>query len=118
MPIVIVVIAVVIAVPIPVPTMIVFEAATIATPVASEEALAIMMRGHPCGAGIRRPAPVAGVPFVMATNWIPVAIHPNKLRTGSWRPNRNHTWRWGRADSDSYGEVCCERRSYGDNSQN
>ncbi len=116
--VVIVVIAVVIAVPIPVPTMIVFEPAAIPAPVAVEVPFAIMTWGHPYRAGIRRPAPIAGMPFVMATDWIPVAIHPGIVRAGSWRPNRNHSWRWRRANSDSDGEVCRESRSYRDNSQN
>jgi len=116
MPVVIVAVTVVVAVLIAVPTMIVFEPAAIAIPVAGEEPLAIMMRCNPYGAGIRRLAPIAGMPFVMVTDWIPVAVNPNKLRAGSGRPYCNHTRRRRRADSDSHGEVCREGRSYGDNS--
>jgi hypothetical protein len=52
-----------------------------------------VMRRYPIGSLIRRPSPIALMPFVMPSYWIPIPYHPCELR--SWRRglNVNHTGR-------------------------
>src|SRR5450432_1289013 len=87
--------------PVAVPLVIVGPAAVIAFPVAFDEALAIVARDHPDGAGVRWSSPVTVMPFVTVSNRIPVAVHPDESRAGSSGPDPNHPWRRRRADPNA-----------------
>ena len=94
-----------------IPIVVVPAAAAIAFPVSLEEALSVVMRPHPMRSGIRRTGPVASMPFVMVSHWIPIALYPDEVGTGTAGHGVNHTWGWRRPNSDPYGYVCCEDRT-------
>jgi hypothetical protein len=78
-----------------VPVMVVLAAAAITLPIPTIEALSVVAWTNPACAGIWRTSPVSGVPPVVASNWIPVSIHPHEFRGWTWRENPNHP-RWRR----------------------
>ena len=84
-----------------VPAVVVFEAAAVAVPVAHEITLAVMMRGDPAGARVGRLRPIAGVPLVVVTYWIPVAFDPDVALGRGRRWRRDHPRGWWRANLDS-----------------
>jgi hypothetical protein len=112
-PVMLIVVTVIVAISIPVPAMIVFDTTPAAFPIACEEPLTIVTGPYPYRAWKRWPTPIALVPLVMVSDWIPVALYPNPLRAGTGRRDSNHPWGWWRADSDTDGDVCCQGRSTG-----
>ena len=99
-----------VAVVVAIPVMVVLHPAAISVPVTDEIALAIVMRSDPTSALIRRPRPIALVPFVMVSHWIPVALDPNKLGARSLRRYRNNARRWRSTNADSDGDLCVSCR--------
>jgi hypothetical protein len=65
----------------------VFVARTV--PVALIILLAIMMRSHPDSAFIRRAAPVAAMPLIMASNRVPITFHIRVADSRASVPNLN-----------------------------
>jgi len=66
----------VIAVAIPIPTMVVLDPAMPAVPISGKIALPIVMRSYPVCPAIGRTRPIAGVPFVVTADGIPITFHP------------------------------------------
>lgn len=95
----------VIAIVIAVPMMIVFAAAALAIPIASEELRPIVVGGDPSGPSIWRPRPITVMPAVVSPDRIPIAVHPKIFGTGSRRKNPNHARWWRRTDCDSDGYL-------------
>jgi len=94
-----------IAITVSVPAMVVFPPPPITLPVALKVPLSIMARPDPACAWIGCAGPVSVVPLVMVADWIPVAFHPDKFRTWSWRRSHKHPWGRGWPDSDSDGNL-------------
>jgi hypothetical protein len=88
-----------------VPTMIVLDAAAGAFPITGKVARSIVMRRYPVGSGIRRPAPIPGMPSPLVPHRIPIAIDPKKVGAGSHRPHSNYARRRRRPDLDSDGYL-------------
>lgn len=103
------------AIAIVIPVVIVLTAAMIAVPIACEVPVAIVSRGDPAGARIRRLRPVALMPLVMVPNRKPVALHPEVIRARTWRPYGDDSRRRRRADANpdrdlTEPEARCERK--------
>ena len=81
-----------------VPMMIMFNSTAVSVPVTHKELLPIVMRRYPIGSLIRRLSPVALMPFVMPSYWIPIPLHPYELRSWWRRLNVNHARRRWRSD--------------------
>ena len=98
--------AIMIAVPeipiaISIPMVIVIAPTGVAGPIPGEVAATFITRGDPPGVGVHGAGPVTGMPLVVVSRRIPVALHPVKLRTGSRRKNPDNTRGRRRADLDS-----------------
>jgi hypothetical protein len=102
--IVVIVIATVIAFMIVIPLVVVLDAAVRAFPVAVVEPFSIVARADPASAFIWWPAPIASVPPIVSSGWIPVAAYPDESRSGLCGDNGDNArcgWR-ANADSDRY----------------
>src|SRR5215471_6187609 len=91
--------------------MVVVEMAAGAIPVAGVVAATIMARRDPVSAHVRRTAPVAFVPAVMAGNRIPITAHPNIIGGGLHRCYDNGTRRRRRADLNANRYLSFRRNS-------
>ena len=101
-----------VAIALMIPTVIVFDVAAIAVPIAGKELSSIMVRTHPARSFIGRPSPIARMPYVTTTHRIPVTIHPSEFGSGSFRDYANHT-RWRRRpDSDAQRNLRGAQRRY------
>jgi hypothetical protein len=90
--------AIAISIVVMIPAVVVLESPSVAVPIAGVVAFAVMVGLNPARALIRRASPIAGVPSVMPTRRIPVAIDPYKIRSGaSWNYGHHAGRRW-RAD--------------------
>jgi len=94
-----------VAITIAVPSMVVFETAAIALPVARKKALSVMMRRNPDRSRVRWASPVSGMPLIMVAHGIPVALDPNKLRTWAYWLNPNDALGRRRTNSDPDGYL-------------
>ena len=65
-----------------VPAMVVMDVAARAFPVTGEVLAAVIVRGHPVGAFVRRPRPISVVPDVVAVFRVLVAFDPHVIRSG------------------------------------
>src|SRR5581483_7639052 len=100
-------VAMIIAISVAVPAMIVLVMAVRAIPVPSEIARAVMMRPNPDRALVRRAAPIAFMPPIMAFHRIPVALYPDK--PGAWhRRLHDDSRRRRRADLNSNRDIRCQ----------
>ena len=98
--VVVIVIAAVIALMIVIPFMVMFDAAVIALPIAVIEALSIVARADPTCTFIRRPAPIAFMPAIVACNGIPIAANPNKVGSGLCGNDSDNAWFGWRKNTD------------------
>ena len=96
--------AVMIAIMIVVPVMVVFEAAMFTFPVAVEVAAAFVSRSDPMRARVRRTAPIAFMPAIMAVHGIPIAIDPKIIWPGT-RGNDVVARRRRRSDLDADSDL-------------
>lgn len=84
-----------------VPVMIVFNSAAVSRPVTDKELPSVVARCYPIRSLIRRPRPVAPMPSVVFSCWIPIPFHPNELLTWRWRLNVNDPRRRWRSDGNT-----------------
>jgi len=63
-----------------VPAVVVLYAAMLPVPVAGEVLLPIMVRSDPVSAFVRRPRPIALMPFVVRSYGVPIALNPDEIR--------------------------------------
>ena len=108
--IVVIVVAVEVAVMIMVRMMVVLKPSAISIPVTGEVSLSIMVRSNPMCAFIGRPGPIASVPFVVMSDWIPVTLDPNEVWPGSHGRYRNYAGCRRSADYDSDRDLGLRRR--------
>ena len=102
---VVITVTVIIPITVAVPPMVMCPAAAPPFPVALEEALTIMMRRDPDRAGVRWAGPIARVPLVMVSHWIPVTRHPNPFWAGRGRLHHDHPRGRRRSNSHANGDV-------------
>jgi hypothetical protein len=102
---VVITVTVIIPVTVAVPTMVMCPAAALPFPVALEEALTVMMRRDPDRADVRWTGPIARVPLVMVSHWIPVTRHPSPFWAGRGRLHHDHPRGRRRANSHANGDV-------------
>jgi len=88
-----------------VPVVVVFKAPAVPVPIADKIPILVIVRPNPAGAHIRRHRPITRVPSVVPSLRIPIALYPNKLRSGTRRKHRDHARRWRRSDLDSNGDL-------------
>src|SRR5579859_7309569 len=103
----------IIAVAVAVRAVIVLDSAALTLPVAVVISLSIMAWRDPACCWIRRATPISFVPSVMALHWIPIAVHPDIIRTRGHRANTNHAGRRRRANPYSQGQISRKCHSYG-----
>ena len=108
--IVIVPVAIVISVAIAVPIVMVFKSATVALPVAFVELAAIVARANPAGPFVRRTSPVSLMPAIASARWVPVSIHPEKIRAWPGWPFTNDPGSRRRTDANSERNLSVPRR--------
>src|SRR5579862_3185214 len=92
---------------------IVLNTAAITFPVACIVFLAIVVWTNPASPFVGRSSPVAFMPLIVISHWIPITLHPHELRSWPFWHNHNHAgWRW-RGDHDSNGNlrIDCRTRS-------
>ena len=99
--VVVIMIATVIAVMVVIPFVIVRDTAVRTFPVTVVVALSIMARADPEGTLIRRAAPIAVMPAIVASGRIPVAANPCKFRTGLCGNYGDDAWLGWRTDTDA-----------------
>src|SRR5665213_132120 len=97
----IVTVAVLVPVAVMIPAVVVFQPAPISIPVPCEVLLTVMVRLDPVGAAVRRPRPVAFMPFIVVAVRIPISADPHIIRTGTLRHHANFARSWRRADIDA-----------------
>ena len=73
------------AVMIAVPTVVVGKVAALAVPIAIEPAAALIAGSDPDSAAIGGAGPIAGVPAPAVASGIPIAVHPDEIRSGRQR---------------------------------
>jgi hypothetical protein len=95
-----------VAIMIVIPFVTVFEAAAGAVPIAGIVASSLVAWTDPVGAAIRRAAPIALVPTVVARGGIPIAANPDEFGPGLRGNNGDHAWLGRRANSDSHRDLC------------
>jgi hypothetical protein len=79
--VIIVVPAIAVSVVVVIPVVVVLEPAAVSVPIAGKESLAIMMRRYPASAQVGRPGPITGMPLVVSSGRIPIALHPYEIRS-------------------------------------
>jgi hypothetical protein len=82
-----------IAIPIAVPSMIVIEPTAVAFPIAFEKLSSLIAGAYPSGAAIGGASPISVMPPVPPSNWIPIAVYPEIVRSRSSRPRMDDP-RW------------------------
>ena len=97
-----------------IPTMIVLEAAMRPFPVTGEVTGAIVMGRDPDCAFVRRTAPIAFMPPVVAFQGKPIALNPDKLWSWAFRANRYHARRGRRADLNTDRDIGGQGRAGSD----
>jgi hypothetical protein len=95
----------VVPVSVPIPMMVMLPAAGTAVPVPVKVTPALVVRCYPPCRRISRASPISGVPLVMVSSCIPVALYPNEIGTGGWRQDPNHTRRRRGPNLDSDGDL-------------
>ena len=98
--VIVIMIATVIAVMVVIPFVIVLDTAVPAFPVTVVEPSSIVARADPAGTLIRREAPIAVMPAIVASGRIPVAANPCKFRTGLCGNHGDDAWLGWRTNTD------------------
>jgi hypothetical protein len=93
-----------------VPAVIVLDLAALTFPIAVVVSVSIVAWRHPTCRWISRATPISFMPRVTAIHWIPIAVHPDIIRTRGYRANTNHAGRGRRANPDS--ETYFSRECY------
>ena len=75
--------AVAVSIVVAIPAMIMFKAAAVALPIALKVLATLVTRTYPTSSLIGRPSPVTVMPFVVMTHWVPIAVDPDKFRSGT-----------------------------------
>src|SRR4051794_480570 len=95
----------------PIPMVVVLPVSRIAVPIPGEVAASLVSRGDPAGRMVRRAGPITGVPLIVVSPRIPVALDPDKPWAGMRWQNPNYAQRRRCTDLDSYGNLgecgCC-----------
>ena len=99
--VIVIMIATVIAVMVVIPFVTVLDTAVRAFPVTVVEPSSIMARSDPAGTLIRRAAPIAFMPTIVASDRIPVAANPCKFRTGLCGNHGDDAWLGWRTNTDA-----------------
>jgi hypothetical protein len=74
---------------------VVFNAATIAFPVASVISFSVVAGWNPTRSFVRWTSPIAFVPFVVFARGVPIALDPRVPWSWAWRNHCDHArWRW------------------------
>jgi len=101
--------AVAVPLTLPVPAVIMLKPALITTPVTHKEPVSIVTRWYPHSPLVRYPGPIAFMPLITLSHWIPITANPHELGVGSggWNGDHNRRWRWC-ANADSNGNIGAE----------
>src|SRR3974390_2096568 len=86
-----------------------YNTAVVSIPVARIITFAVVVWCNPASSLVRRSSPIALVPFVVISHWIPIAFHPHGCRF--WPPgdNASHARRRRRPNHDANGNLGCAR---------
>jgi hypothetical protein len=102
---------VVVTVSIMIPAVIVFNTATVSFPVTHIVSLAIVVRCDPASSLVRWSGPIAHMPLVMLSHWIPITVHPHAFRFRLCGENHGHSRWWWRPNYDANRNLCVNCRS-------
>jgi hypothetical protein len=101
MPVMIVEVAVLIVIP----AVIVFNAAAVSLPVPHIISVAVVVRCNPTSSFVRWSSPIALMPFVVFSHWIPITLYPHMSRIWHCGDNHSHPERRWRPNHDSNGNL-------------
>jgi len=76
-----------------IPMMIMLNSTTVSVPITRKELLSIVAWCYPIGSFVWRPSPVAVMPPVMPSYWIPIPFYPYELLPWRRGLNVNRPWR-------------------------
>lgn len=96
-----------------IPVVIVFNTAAISFPIPCVISFSVVPRCNPVSSLVGRSSPIALMPLVMVSHWIPITLHPQKFR--AWASSHNHDGRgrgW-RRNYDSNGNLRVNCRACG-----
>src|SRR5579872_4507377 len=88
-----------------VPAVIVVDSSTAAVPVAGIKLATFVTGSDPAVSFVRRPAPIALMPAVAMSHWIPIPVHPEVARPRCDRSHAHHARGWWRPDPYSQGHL-------------
>ena len=91
----------IIAVLVMIPMMVMLDPAPLTIPIPGVIPLSVMMRHNPSRHRIGRKRPIAGMPFIMMPNGIPIALNPNEFRGRPWRKDMHNMGRGRRTNGDT-----------------
>jgi hypothetical protein len=97
---------------------IVVHPTVISVPVTRKELLSVVMRLYPASTLVWGASPIAGMPSVLLSHWVPIAVYPNEIGSRSLRLNSNHAGSRWRTNSDSNRNLCGECRPCGQQYRN
>jgi hypothetical protein len=89
-----------------IPMMIMLNSAAVSAPITRKELLSFVVWCYPIGSFVRRSSPIAIVPPVMPSYWIPISFHPYELLPWSRGLNVNRP-RWRRCSNRNTNRDLC-----------
>jgi len=90
---------------VPIPVVVVLPAAAIPVPVPVKVPPVFVTRCDPPCGWISWASPISGVPLVVVSSHIPVALDPHEVGAGRWWQDSYHPRRWRGANLDSNGDL-------------
>jgi len=112
--VVVIVPAIAVSVVVMIPSVVVLKAAAVAVPIAGKVAFPVVVRRYPARAGVGRTRPIAGMPFVVPSHRVPIALDPYKIRPWRSRNHGHYARRRRRSDLDPYGNLRVRRQRAGE----
>jgi hypothetical protein len=100
-----------IAVSIMIRVVIVLNTAAVSFPIPRIETFAVVVRCNPVRPLVRWPSPIAFMPLVVFSYWIPVTFHPYTFRSWPCGYDHGHSGRRWRPNYDSHRNLCVVCRS-------
>ena len=89
-----------------IPMMIMLNSTAVSAPITRKKLLSFVVWCYPIGSFVWRPSPVAVVPSVMPSYWIPIPFHPYELLPWRRRLNVNRPRRRRCANRNTNRNLC------------
>jgi hypothetical protein len=92
------------------PGVIIVDPTAFSFPAAVEEALPVVLRGHPARSWVRGASPITFMPMILVSDRVPVTLYPHEIGLWTRRTRGNHAGRWRWTNSDSNRDPNSEYR--------